>query len=306
MFKRIALFFLASSCLFAQETPSFETDDSIVWMNDEDLASRIPNFFTIEADYDKIFCSDFEDPAYDQIGYSETNVGISYMKMFCGIEGIALGVGYTHAHLDWVDNPFFCQRDFDNFNVFINGMTKRFRCFDLKGALSANIDTRTWNLSSDTFYLATFWGRYEWCSGFCVPVGLNLGVTSRFGLKDTLIYPIIGVDFQATERLRFNLIFPVDMVVSYKVCPCWFVELTGRIWNSRRRIAEEEGLFSRGYFEYRNSGLDLGVRYDWDPVATVALHAGSTFGAGEIRVSNSNNDDAETLSFDAGFYLGGE
>ncbi|GEM_PF-2180694 len=291
-----------------EETPSYETDDAVAWVGPSDFDYPVPNFFTLRVDYENIFPGHLKMQVVgndDAVGLSELNVVASYTKTFCGKEGIAFGVGYTRAHLDWAPNLFFAQQEYNNLDLSISGMTDRFGNLEIKGAVSASLDLSNWDPGGSTFYTITGWGRYAygcWCGE---PIGWNLGATARTGLKHDLLYPIVGIDFYATPRVKVNFIFPVDMVIGYKINDCWTAELAGKIWNTRRRVGPNEP-FAKGYWEYRNSGIELGVRYQYFPIAEAGVHVGSTLGNGELRVSNSSDQAVSEFDLHSSMYVGGE
>jgi len=63
---------------------------------------------------------------------------------------------------------------------------------------------------------------------------------------------------------------------------------------------------SRGYFDYINSGIELGLNFDCDPYAFLNFHVGTTIGADEFRISNSQDDEILNVKLKPSPYLGGK
>lgn len=311
---RPILLFIFLTALGAEEytpfdgTPSFEADDTITWADEGPSVDQIRNFCQVNLDYERIFFSKFSDAPFleNKIGYAEGNILMSYTRFLCKTAAINGGMGYNHTALSWADNPYFTQEDYDFISFNINGFTY---IWDgdivLKGGASANIDTRHWSLTEYTYYMLTGWGRYAWDTCLLGEIGLNLGATGRVGLGNGFIAPIFGVDFELWDNVKVNLIFPIDMAVIYKVNECWSFAVTGRIWNSKRRWGADEPI-SRGYWEYKNRGIDFGIQYEWDPIAAINIHVGGTFGDNRIRISNGSDMRIGEFRFNSAPYAGGE
>ncbi len=295
------------------DTPSFEADQSITWPGEvsgkeEEGTDELPikGFRQINLDYEYISASNFTNPGFKNqaLGFGEGTFALSYTRLFSLEHGLNFGLGYTLTTLWWNPNPFFDQDNFEVLNFSCNGFTKLWKCVEVKGGVSASVDTRHFALDY-TYYNITGWGRYIWETRWCGEVGLNFGATARTGLKGEFVYPIVGVDFSPRDDIQVNFVFPIDMVITYKVSEHVAIDLAGKLWNSRRRLGPGEPL-SRGYFEYRNAGIEMGAVLDFEPFAAANVHVGTTLGTGDMRVSDSNDQNERILDISPAPYVGGE
>jgi hypothetical protein len=313
----IAVFLLAGlNTGYAQnqtfgDTPSFQADQSITWPGDiasDEGPSELPikGFGQINFDYEYISPSEFTDSPLrgQELGFGEGTLAVSYTRLFSLEHGLNFGIGHTKTTLWWTPDPVFNETDFDVLNFSFNGFTKLWKCLEIKGGVSASVDTHHWRLDY-TYYNITGWGRYIWKTGMCGDVGLNFGATARTGLKGEFVYPILGIDFSPREDLQFNLIFPVDMVITQKISEHISLRVAGKLWNSRRRLGENE-VIPNGFFEYRNAGIQLGAVLDFEPYASANVHIGSTLGTGDVRLSDTNDVQEAFSSISPAPYVGGE
>ncbi len=286
-------------------TPSFEPDARFAWIDDDAEDLPVSFFGQLNVDYEYIFPSAIKHTEFagQSVGFGEGNIILSCTRLLSRDQGYNVGIGYTKTGLFWNENPFFNQENFDTFNLSLNGFTKCWRCLELKAGASINTQTSEWRWSY-TFYNLTGWARYIFCTSFLGEVGLNLGATSRLGLKRGYVYPIVGVDFKPRKHIKMNLIFPIDMVIIYQLTETWALDLTGKFWNTRRRLGEHETI-SRGYFDYINSGIELGLNFDCDPYAHANIHFGTTIGTDEFRISNTEDLEVRKLRLKPSPYVGG-
>lgn len=314
--KRIKHFFLccllsALCSLSAQDgtfggTPSFEADDSISWIDENAEEAPIPYFGQLDVNYDYVFPSSIKGSEFagQRVGFGEGNIVFGYTRLLSRNHGYNVGIGMTTSGIFWNENPFFNQENFDTFDVSLNGFTKCWRCLELKAGASICTQTGEWRWDY-TFGLLSGWARYAFCTPWLGEVGLNLGATSRVGLQRGYIYPIAGIDFKPRKHIEVNLIFPIDMAVIYQLTESFSLDLRGKFWNTRRRLREDE-VVSRGYYDYINSGIELGLNFDCDPYAFMNLHVGTTIGADEFRISNSQDHEVLNVKLKPSPYLGGK
>lgn len=301
---------ILQSTLLSQEgtfggTPSFDADDSIAWIDDDAESLPVSFFWQVNADYDSIFPASVDTPPFtgSRVGYGEGNFIISGTRLFSRGSGVNAGIGYTKLGLFWNENPFFHEENFDSLDFSLNGFWDCWNCLEIKGGGSFSLQTNEWEWGY-TYGLLTGWGRYIVRSLAYGEIGVNLGVTSRIGLQKGFIYPVAGIDFRPRKHIKVNLVFPIDMAIIYELTEMWSIDLTGRFWNTRRRLNKNE-VVPKGYFDYLNSGLQLGVNFSCDPYAFANLHVGTTLGADEFRIADAQDNEVEKLRLKPTPYLGG-
>jgi hypothetical protein len=291
------------SIIGSEDAYSFNTDVRIPDdFNDE---TQVRNFFSLEGAFDVIGKSKFKrsDPFNGQdVRFNRANIDLFYVKMLSCCDAIMAGIGYGHTYLDWNENPFFNETDFNTINVSLGGYTKRFCHWLWKAAVTAEFSTKKWDFADYTLYNATLWGRYGWDNCFCNDLGLNLGFIARAGLEKEWWIPLVGLDYK-WGRWELNAIYPVNMALIYHINCNWSAAVAGRIWDVRHRVGPNEN-FSNGIFEYRNSGVEFALTYEVDPILSVNAHVGSTLGNGQLRIYNQNGGDRQKLRFGAAPYFG--
>lgn len=272
---------------------------------DEDVSSLPKQFWSFEADYDWISKAKFTTPEErgNSIRFSEGTIELAYARMLNRCEGIAIGAGYDGICIDWKNNGFFCEDDFSKVLVKVYGFSARLPCWEWKGGVTGRFDTSHFDLYDHTVWDILLWGRYSWSTRYFKDVGLNIGFLSKVGIDKQWALPIIGIDFVICPKWKINLVFPTDLSVHYLFNDRWSLVLTNRFWNVRSRLKKSEPL-SEGIFEYRNSGLDLGVCYHLCEYIHGEIHAGSTYGSGDMKISDKDNHTIRHNKFKSSAYVG--
>lgn len=251
-----------------------------------------PNFWNLEVYWDWISKAKFTTPEDkgDTISYSEGQVELAYAWFLNPCDGLALGLGYNRSYMNWTHNPFFREKIFSKFLVDFQAFTRRFQNWEWRLGFKAAFDTHHFDLYDYTIYDALVWGRYGWQSDwFGREIGLHIGFIGRAGIDKNWIIPIFGFDFEQECVWKVRLVYPVDMKISYYLTDQWSISLAGKIWNTRYRLGKNEPL-SQGIFEYRNSGIEVGINYEYDPMLLANLHVGSTLGSGDVKISKEKGE----------------
>lgn len=280
--------------------------DNQIPVNEEDANETPSRFFTIDGNYDGIFKSAFDSgpDAGQEIGYQQGDIDISHTRVFNGCEGIGVGLGYDISRIGWNQNPFFSKQNFEFYNLTINGFTKRFNCWDIRGSLGGSFDPQDFFSTDYSFLNLVLWGRYNFCNNVCPDFGVHFGFVGRCGTKQNRFLPILGFDYRMNNKWKLNVIYPVNMSAIYSLDDTWSVAFTGKIWNTRHRVAKSEAL-SRGIFEYKNAGAELSLNYDCGQFLSANVHLGSTLGNGQLKILDSNNNLQRKNKFGAAAYVGG-
>jgi hypothetical protein len=311
VFKNILLAcpLLFTSVLTAQEiapTDNYSYASGIYTNGGVNEDQEVRNFFTFDVSYDYITNSKIKSTAFrnEDLQFSHGTVLVSYVYFLDCLDAISVGAGDTYDRLSWNGNIYFNRRDYNSIDFLVGGFTKRLRDWTWKGSLLAQVDSRYFK-GNYTFYTSTIWGRYSWDFCFCHDFGFDIGGIYLFGLKHSEFVPIIGFDFKLWDRIQINAIYPVNLSISYAFNCNWSVAVAGRIWEVRHKLYKDEPL-PQGYFTYRNSGIELALNYNYDPIVTANVHVGSTLGSGTMKITNYQNHDPIYVKYKAAFYAGGE
>lgn len=265
-----------------------------------------PNFFHFDLDWNWITRAKFTTPEEkgNQIGYSEGELNFSYVKFSHPYDGYAVSIGYSRSHVDWTHNPFFRENVFSKFLINYQIFTKRIPRWEWRLGVLAAFDTSHIDFYDHTIYDLLVWGRYAWENPWCGPeIGLNIGFIGRAGIDKNWIIPIIGFDIEQEKLWKIHFIYPVDMVAAYYLTDEWSVDIAARIWNTRYRVSKIEPL-SQGIWEYRNSGIEVGLNYECSPMLAANIHVGSTLGSGDMKICTKNNHTVRHNKFGSSLYAG--
>lgn len=280
--------------------------DCYFWEEEEEECC--PGYFiSIEGHYDWIDSTKFKESslAGQNLSFHKGEISLTYIQFLSECHGFALGVGYESTYLGWRGNPYFNQREFQDVVLSVDGFIDHFRGWDWKAGVAGHFDIDHFHLYDDSRYHFRLWGRYDFCNCYLPDLGVHIGFIGLVGINDETIYPIVGVDFSPWCDWKLNLIFPLDMSLSYYVNDCWSISLAGKLWETRHRVGKEETL-SKGIFEYRNIGIELGTHYEYGKCFSAGVHVGSTVGGGKVRISDKHDANVTYNHLKEAFYFGGE
>lgn len=267
--------------------------------------NSVVSFWSIDGHYDYIFDSKFNTAGItdQKISFQQGGILLSWNKMLNACDGFAIGVGYSYTNLDWEQNPSFSQKNFHDAVLSVSASTHRIPCWEWQANFTLSVDAEEWDFCDYATYTFALWGRYEWCPSFCPDLGVHLGFIGRTGLEDDLVLPILGVDFTFCNCWEVNLIFPQDISLIYHYDCNWSFFAAGKYWNSRHRVGKNEPL-SRGIFEYRNIGAEVGVAYECGEWLEANFHVGSTICRSELEISDRNDKNNVERKFKQAPYVG--
>lgn len=273
-------------------------------INDEQLSpgeDRGP--FTIRTSFDCVGKAKINEREFrgDKFRFCEFDVDGTYVVYYdkCRKEGISLEAGYSYFNLDWHQNPYFSEDDFNMVSVGVNFFTQRAFKWDWRAAFKMNLNPSHMDLQKYVTWDMLVWGRYELATDW----GFHAGVLALTGMKIDRVYPILGVDWRINDQWKVNAIFPMNFSVIYTVDCNWSVALASRFWDVRQRVGAGENL-SRATWEYRNFGGELAVNYHNDGL-NLNVHAGYTTG-GRLNIADRHKHHTKRIKFDGAPYVGAE
>lgn len=263
--------------------------------------NRVPFFGGV--DYEHIWNADFDEHHLkgEHLVYrvGKINLGSVCFYNKCYDEGIALGLTYTATYLRWNQNPYFRQRYFDTLSVNISGFSHRVDNWYWRGNVSMNFDVNNFDPGEYLTWDLLLWGRYSYTKN----LGLHIGFYAITGMKIDRVYPILGFDWQCTEKLKFNVVFPMDINATYTINKCWTTGAAVRFFQSRQR-ANKHAHVSRALWFYNNWGAEYFVNYNLTDFIHINLHGGYSFG-GTLKLANKHYMHARRLDFKGAPYIGG-
>lgn len=219
----------------------------------------------------------------------------------CNQEGLNLTLSYQNTYLDWTRNPYFNQEDYSTVSLTLGGFSKRLCDWIWQGQVSINFDNvEHWDFDDYMNYDLVLWGRYEWCDD----VGIHIGFLAQTGMRIDRVYPVVGVDWHYSEKLKLSFVFPLDISATYHFSPCWSLALAGRFFDQRHRVGDHQHL-SKGLWSYRSGGGELALNYHLGKRFEANVHAGYNCG-GRLKVADRGYHDRRRFKIDGAPYAGAD
>lgn len=234
----------------------------------------------------------------DEFQFGVANAELTCVYYYCPeySEAANVALAYTETYFGWKENPWFDQTDFHTVTLSLGGITKRFNRWTWRGQLQINYDGFEVFETAYFNYNIILWGRYQWCKD----IGIHMGFYVETGMRMDRIYPIIGFDWQISQRWKLNAVFPFDMSLQYLITKEWTVALAGRTFSSRHRVGPDES-HPRYVARYGGFGIEGMLKYTGNGF-TANIHAGVT--SARYRIANQQNHHPRTFHLDPAGYVG--
>lgn len=278
-------------------------------INDGDISQeKIPTDtsdkpFQIAAYGDSISKAKFSNKCLDDEGVRYGHVGVEGIFAFygnsCFGEAAYFEADLSQTLIRWKENPYFSQEDFNCLSLSLGGFTERATGWKLWAEIDVNIDTDHACKSDYYTYDGFLWGRYNYSE----TLGIHVGFLGETGMKIDRVYPILGVDWQAMENLKLNLVFPLNISAVYMIDDCLAVAVAARFFQSRFRVGEDEPV-PRGLVCYRSVGIEFAVSHTLSWIQS-NVHIGYNTG-GILKVANRHYENRHRFKFKSAPYYGGE
>lgn len=220
-------------------------------------------------------------------------------------EGAILSAIWSHVHIGWHDNPFFRQENFDTASLVLDAFSGRCANWFWMVRAGINVSTETWDFSHYATYDFLLWGRYSFVDR--ETLAFHIGFLAQTGMKVDRVYPIVGIDWRATENVKVNLVFPVNLSALYTFSHYWTVGAAGRFFNTRNRVdsGDRPPFLPQAIVEYRTGGLEALVNFDNKDWLYANVHAGYSMG-GKMKISNRHHRHGRWFKLGCAPYVGGE
>ncbi len=216
-------------------------------------------------------------------------------------EGAAIGLSYIQTYLDYRDNPFFNQKNYETVRLLFSTFTSRLCNWEWQAQVGIYFDDLPyWTFNDYMYYDITAWGRYAYSQ--CV--GLHIGFLAQTGMKVDRVYPIVGFDWQINDRWKINAVYPVNISAVYTINTAWNVEVAARFLDQRHRTKRDEPL-PEAIWHYQTAGTEFGVNYNPNSSFSLNLHGGYSMG-GHLKIANRNYHRRERIRIEGAPYGGGE
>ncbi len=257
--------------------------------------------FSVIATYVGVDKADFRSSSFggQHIRYHQTDIAFTYIHPFTPYCGMLFGAAYVGTGVDWKENPDFNETDFGYVNFSVGGFTRSFPQWVWTATAGIFIDTEEFDLSDYSIYQGVLQGKYElndW-------VIFDLGFILELGLNKEKIWPILGFELFPCDSWKLSAVYPANIRFEYFLHPKITTAAYIRFLRNRHRVASDEPL-PKGIFEYQNWGAELELIYR--PLKCISFKGfgGSTFGGGDLKVTDRKDHNARHYKFNGSFYGG--
>lgn len=214
-------------------------------------------------------------------------------------EGVVFGIAGNNTHYNLPGNPYFEPRNVSQVSFLLSAYSQRFFCWQWQVQVAVTCDPRHLFYVGYNYYDFLVWGRYDWRED----VNFHVGFAAQSGLDIDRFYPVVGMDWQANEKLTFSCVFPLNMSIKYMITDSCFTTLAARFLNTRCRLGTKE-LLPEAVLEYRNFGIEWGIRYQ--TIKMLAdVHVGITV-KGQLNVYDTLAYKKKSYSPPSNLYVGGQ
>ncbi len=173
----------------------------------------------------------------NKVTFGEAHVGLTYHYLCSGCcEEYLIGGGYTYTRLQWRENPFFDQQNYNTANLDLGFWWGCICDWDFRGFTRIYLDTDEPNPSHYMWFDFTLWGRLQHRKN----LGINVGALIFTGMNVNRGYPIFGIDWQPTDFLEINLVYPTDMSIVFHLSDSFSASVGGRFIYSRHRVEKQD------------------------------------------------------------------
>ncbi len=282
--KKILLALFFSTTLFADdpacEPPPYPFGLSGLFLNVGDARISTPEFRA------------------QDLHYTQNNAAFAYTHPCNPFWGLIFGAGWVGTEVKWKENPFFHETQFDYVTLSLGAFTRSMSLWTWAITGTMFIDTAVLDLGNFTLYQGVFTGKYEFSPCLLIDVGFLLEV----GLNKGKIWPVLGFEWDATDRLSFNIVYPIDISVEYELFRTVTLAASLRFLRDRHRVLDTEPL-PMGIYEYQTTGAEFDVVFTPIDRFTLIGFVGSTV-PGRLKLTDQNNHNPLFVEFKGSFYSG--
>ncbi|MDP1836237.1 MAG: hypothetical protein Q8K75_09985 [Chlamydiales bacterium] len=293
------LFHIAEASVFNDGTVQTQRTESVEGTSIFDEETR--DFWEVAGYGNSIRRSNFRTPGFEgqQISYFESQLMITYNHFFDQCNAISFGGAFGSNGINWRESPAINKNTFNTGSVTLGGYSKQYQRWLWRANFTArfSLDER---VPTYVLYTSALWGRYDLTCRF----GTHVGYFFETGMRKDKVWPILGFDYEFSDCLKLYAVYPFEVSLHYDVCRPWAIEISSRFFRYRDRMGDAQP-DPRGLIEYRNTGAEFRLVYDWFPAIKGNIHAGYTFG-GDLRVTDRRDNNAIHYKFDPAPYFGGE
>lgn len=234
--------------------------------------------------------------------YEDAHAFLYYSHFPSTNNSLTWKVGYSFLDFNWLKNPHFHESAYHFANASIGWVSNSIRNWRWILSAATSVDAQTFDFGESGVYYGLMWGRYRYSH----TLGMHIGWAGYVGVENGYFLPIVGIDWQATEKLKINAIFPVNCSIEYYFNEYWKTALEvasfGRPYRFPIRIHGGSGHFRNGIFEIYSIGTELNVKFFTGNAFWTSFGGGWNYG-GWILIKNHDNEHGKYYKFNGAPYV---
>jgi hypothetical protein len=233
--------------------------------------------------------------AHSHVHYADAAASLYFTHTLTENNDLSWQLGYQYMKFDWDKNPRFRDDDF-NYGIFsvalISTSAEQWRWVVNPGVA---FDLETFNFGQSAVGYLLLWGRYQQSD----ILGLHIGFFGFYGAKNGYMMPVLGFDWEMSDRWSLHAIFPLDFSLNYAFNDTFSAALAytgfGRPYRFPWRAHGGKGRFHDPIVEVFASGLELDLNMEMG-CFTAGIGAGWNFG-GWILIKDHDNHHGNYYDF---------
>lgn len=237
--------------------------------------------------------------------YQDAHAFLYYSHYLTPHNSLSWKVGYSFLDFNWLQNPRFKENDYHFVNASVGWVSTSIKDWRWILSTGVSVDAQTFNFGQSGVYYGMMWGRYS----YSPTIGMHIGWAGYVGVENGYFLPILGVDWQASERWRFNGIFPLNISIEYLFNKYWSTALElasfGRPYRFPMRIHGGIGRYRNGIFEVYSNGVELDLKFHKGCALGASIGGGWNFG-GWILIKDHDNHHGKYYKFNGAPYVQGK
>jgi hypothetical protein len=239
------------------------------------------------------------------VEYQDAHAFLYYSHYLTPDNSLSWKLGYSFLNFNWPKNPRFKENDYNFVNASLGWVSTSVKDWRWIMSTGLSVDAQSFNFGQTGVYYGMMWGRYH----FSDAIGMHVGWAGYAGVKNGYLFPILGIDWRASDKWKINAIFPINFSVIYHFNKYWSTALEattfGRPYRFPMRARDGIGKFKNGIFEVYSTGLELDLNFNTGGGFFASFGGGWNFG-GWILIKDHDNHHGKYYKYDDAPYVQGK
>jgi hypothetical protein len=267
-----------------------------------DVPADPPPYFplSLSGSYVQVARARFTEPeayAGEKLVYKQFDTAIAYTHPITDCYGLIFGSGWVGTVVDWIQNPFFEETDFNYINLSTGFYTQWFDPLTLILSAGVFFDTAHFSIVNYTLFQPLAQAKYN----VTEHLEIDAGVICEIGLDRNEYWPILGFNYIPPDRdWRIHAVYPINIDFELDLSDSFTAAAALRFLRNRHRVGDDNPL-PQAVFQYKSWGAEFNLNFHPCSTITILGAMGTTL-SGRLRVANRTNDEATVYRFENSLY----